>query len=62
MLQHLGFCGIKWQQKLFKKALQLNCIKVLQEKLIAKAIDNSYTHNLKPLKVTVLGEKKKSFH
>lgn len=29
-------------------ALQLYCIKVLQENVIAKAIDNSYTHNLKP--------------
>lgn len=43
-------------------ALQLYCIKVLQENLNAKAIDDSYTHNLKPLKVTVLGKKKKYFH
>jgi len=41
-------------------ALQLYCIKVLQENLIAKTIDNGCTHNLKPLRLKVLGEKKKN--
>jgi len=40
----------------------LYCIKVLQENLIAKTIDNGCTHNLKPLRLKVLGEKKKSQH